>query len=146
MISEAIAGSIELAQATLNDRGSFTEYMRAILASRELAQFGVLVLFGTLGMAGNYLWKWLRDEIAGSLWAYVVHQYPKRTALAFATILGYAATTVLSPVLDGAGWGVVVNMGLTTGFAIDALVNKSNRQPWTEEQRRDLATPKGPQP
>ena len=37
--------------------------------------------------------------------------------------------------LDGAGWGVVINMGLTTGFAVDALINKADRQMWTEEER-----------
>lgn len=138
MIGEAIAGGIEAVQTAINDHGTFGEYLRAVLVSRPMAQFWVLVLFGTVGMAGNYLWKWLRDEITGSLWNYLTRQYPKRTALAYATFIGYAATTVLSPVLDGAGWGVVVNLGLTTGFAIDALVNKSDRQVWTAQERADM--------
>lgn len=143
MISQALAGGIELAQATLNDRGTFTDYVRAILGSRELVQFGVLLGAGVAGGSANYLYKWLRDEITGSLWAYVTEQYPKRTLLAIATYVSYCVATVLSPVLDGAGWGVVINMGFTTGFAIDALVNKSERKEWSAAERtaRLLAEP-----
>lgn len=141
MFGDALAGGIEAVQTAINDHGTFGEYLRAVLVSRPMAQFGVLVLFGTLGMAANYLWKWLRDEITGSLWAYLTKQYPKRTALAYATFIGYAVTTVLSPVLDGAGWGVVINLGLTTGFAIDALVNKSKAKVWTDEEREARKDP-----
>ena len=135
MIAEAIAGGIEVAQAVLNDKGTFTDYVLAIMGSRELVQFGVLLGAGLAGGATNYLYKWVRDEITGSLWAYVTEQYPKRTLLALMTYVGYCVATVLSPVLDGAGWGVVINMGFTTGFAIDALVNKSERKEWSAQER-----------
>lgn len=135
MIAEAFAGGVATMQAAINDQGSFTEYVRSILRSRELVQLGVLMFFGSLGMVANYTYKWLRDELSGSLWHYAVTSHPRRTALSIVTFAGYAVTTVLSPVLDGAGWGVVVNLGLTTGFAIDALVNKADRQAWTDEDR-----------
>jgi len=135
MIASALAGGVELVQTAINDRGSFGEYVRAILHSRELVQFLVLLGAGLCGAAANYLYKWLRDEITGSLIEYVTKQYPKRTLLALATYFGYCVATVLSPVLDGAGWGVVLNMGFTTGFAIDALVNKSERKAWTDAER-----------
>ena len=90
---------------------------------------------GLAGASANYLYKWMRDEITGSLIVYVTEQYPKRTMLALATYFSYCVATVLSPVLDGAGWGVVLNMGFTTGFAIDALVNKAERKEWTPEER-----------
>ena len=119
--------------------GSFGDYVRHALGSREFVQFWVLAGAGCFGIAANYAYKWLRDEIRGSLWQYLTLQHPKRTLLSFATFFGYACATILSPVLDGAGWGVVINMGLTTGFAIDALVNKADRQAWTEEERAKRA-------
>ena len=140
MIREAVAGGVAVMQAAINDGGSFSDYVRSVLGSREQVQFWVLLGAGSIGMFANWLYKWMRDEIRGSLFDYLLHQYPKRTALAFATFASYAVATVLSPVLDGAGWGVVINMGFTTGFAIDALVNKSDRQAWTEEERKQQGT------
>lgn len=141
MIAEALAGAAAVVQQTINDQGDFSDYVRAIFYSRDMVKFLVLLGFGCVGMIANYVYKWLRDEINGSLAHYLVGSHPRRTLLALATLCGYALTTVISPVLDGAGWGVVINMGLTTGFAIDALVNKADRQVWTDEQRakRDTA-------
>ena len=137
MIPEALAGGMQAIQQAVNDQGTFGEYVRGVISSKALVQFWVLMLFGFVGVLANYAYKWLRDEIMGSLWAYLARQHPKRTLLSFATFAGYALATVLSPALDGAGWGVVVNLGLTTGFAIDALINKADRQVWTDEQRAE---------
>lgn len=142
MISEAWAGAAQMAQQTINDQGTFGDYVRQVRDSRELVQLLVLLGAGTVGMLANYTYKWLRDEIRGSLWHYLVEAHPRRTMLSFVVFGGYALTTVISPVLDGAGWGVVINMGLTTGFAIDALVNKADRHVWTNEER----TVRGPAP
>lgn len=135
MIAEAIAGGIQQAQQQLAEHGSIMQYLRSLWSSRELVQLLVLIVAGTLGMMANYTYKWLRDEIQGSLWFYIAGSYPRRTALAFITFCGYAITTVMSPMLDDAGWSVVINLGLTTGFAIDALINKADRQAWTDEDR-----------
>lgn len=135
MIREALAGAAAVVQKSIDDDGSFGDYVRAVYDSRAFIQFWVLCLFGFIGMTANYTYKWLSDEIKGSLWYYMVGSRPRRTLLALATFAGYALTTVISPVLDGAGWSVVVNLGLTTGFAVDALVNKADRQVWTDEER-----------
>ena len=148
MISEAFAGTEAIAQhiAAINDKGSFTEFARGVLDSRELVQFFVLLGAGFCGATANYLYKWMRDEITGSLIDYVFKQYPKRTLLALATYFSYCVTITLSPMLDGSGWSAVINLGFTTGFAIDALVNKSGRKEWSAEERAVRADPAAPEP
>jgi len=136
MIIEAIAA----VQEGIREQGSFGDYVRDILRSRDLVKFWVLLGSGFVGMLANYLFKWLRDEIAGSLWFYLASSHPKRTMLAVATLVGYAGATMVSPALDGAGWSVVINLGLTTGFAIDALINKAERKVWSDEQRKPPAS------
>jgi hypothetical protein len=99
--------------------------VKDVVHSARFVQFWVLLGFGILGMVSHYTYKWLTDEIKGCLYSYLFECYPKRTALAFFTLLGWAFVTALSTnVLD---WGLVINVGLSTGFAIDALINKAKR-------------------
>jgi len=135
MITEVLAGGVQMVQQTIQDQGTFGEYIRAVLRSKALTQFGVLMLFGLIGIIANWLAKWMFDQIEGSLFDYLFRHYPKRTASAFAVFTAYALFTAVTS-LDGAGWSIVVNLGLTTGFAIDALVNKAKRAVWTEDERK----------
>lgn len=131
MIAEAMAA----VQQGLPEQGEFLAYVRAVFRSRELVKFGVLVGFGIFGMVCNYVYKWMRDEARGGLYDYMFGSYPRRTLLAIGAIVGWAAFMIGTPVTEGAGWSALINLGLTTGFAFDAILNKTDKVVWTEEER-----------
>lgn len=131
-----------LAAIALPVKGTFVDYLRAMIGSTMAAQWMVLVIAGFLGVCANYAYKWLTEQIAGSLWTYLFTEYPRRTALAFATFLGWAVLAISTGLVhDAMPWGTLINLGLTTGFAIDALVNKTRRAQWSDEERQTKVTP-----
>jgi hypothetical protein len=141
MIAEAWSAAV----TPLGDKGTFFEYARMMLASRMIGQLGVLMAAGVLGVCANYVYKWLTEQIAGSLWTYLFTEYPRRTMLSFSVYLGWAFTAISTGLVsDAMPWGAVINLGLTTGFAIDALVNKARRAQWTDEERQAKAPPPAP--
>lgn len=107
----------------LNEKGSFHDYVNSVLRSDELAHFGVLLGFGCLGVGGHYFWRWVTDQIVGSLWKYLFVDYPKRTLASFCCLAGWAVWAI-DPTLT---WTQTINLALTTGFAIDVLVNKATK-------------------
>lgn len=122
-------------------KGTFFEYARAMFNSTMVAQWAVLMVSGVLGVCANYVYKWLNDEIGGSLWKYLFTDYPKRTALAFSIYIGWTFTAIsFGIVADSMPWGAIINLGASTGFAIDALVNKARRAQWTDEERAAKGT------
>lgn len=131
MIAEAMAA----VQQGLPEQGNLLDYVRAVLKSRELIKFGVLVVCGLLGMIGNYGYKWLRDETRGGLYDYMFGSYPKRTLLALVAVISWATITIGTPIAEGMGWSALINLGITTGFAFDVVLNKSEKVVWTEEER-----------
>lgn len=134
MISQALAASI------LPIKGTFFDYARQMLSSTMLSQWAVLVVAGIFGVCGNYAYKWLTEQIGGSLWTYLFVDYPKRTALAFCVYIGWTVFITSTGIVgDWTTWGALINLGLTTGFSIDALVNKARRAQWTEEERQAKA-------
>jgi len=114
-------GQVALAAADLNERGSFKDYVLSVWRSPELVHFAVLFAFGCAGVLGNYFWKWITDQIAGSLWTYLWLDHRKRTVASFCCIAGWAVWAV-DPTLT---WSQTINLALSTGFAIDVLVNKA---------------------
>jgi hypothetical protein len=130
MISEAFAG----VQHVVQGHQPFGDFIRATINSVAFVQFWVLLTSSFLGVGANYLWKWANDQIKGSLWKYLFKDYPKRTILSFMAIAGWTVVA-MSQVDDNLAWGILINMGLTTGFAVDAMINKANRAAWTEEER-----------
>lgn len=123
-------------------KGTFFEYARAMLGSTMAAQWAVLVAAGVLGVCGNYAFKWMNNEIGGSLWTYLFVDYPRRTMLSFAVYLGWTFTAITTGlVTDAMPWGAVIQSGLSVGFMIDALVNKAKRAQWTEEERQAKVAP-----
>jgi len=134
MIAEAMA-------AIIVDKGTFWEYARVLVASKAVGQWAVLVAFGFFGICANYLYKWLTEQIGGSLWAYLFRDYPRRTMLAFTVYLGWAVMVISTGLIhDQSTWGAIINLGLSNGFMIDALVNKARRSQWTEDKRNGKVT------
>lgn len=99
-----------------------------------------LTLAGTVGMLANYLTKWAKNEIDGSLWCYLFHENKRRTALSFFTYVGLSITSIAAHIFttDGGtfvGWSTVLWFGVTQGFAVDAIANKGRREEWTTLER-----------
>lgn len=127
------AAAAEAIASAINEHGTFKEYLLSVLHSKALIQFAVVMAFGTAGMIGNWVCRYLFDQIS-NLWQYLFVDYPRRTAAAFLVFTGYAFG-VVQGLDDSTTWGVVVNLGFSTGFAIDAMLNKAKRREWTDEER-----------
>lgn len=115
------------------------EFLAALPGSWELQLFYGLMISGTAGQFAHYAVKWARDEIRGNLACYL-WENKKSTALAFFTFVGIAVTAIASGAFTGdhggfVGWKMVFWMGVTNGFTIDALVNKTARAEWSQLER-----------
>lgn len=118
---------------------SLWEFLAALPGSWELQLFYGLMISGTAGQLAHYAVKWARDEIRGSLPCYL-WQNKKSTALSFFTFIGVAVTAIASGAFTGdhggfVGWKMVFWMGVTNGFTIDAIVNKTARAQWSQLER-----------
>lgn len=121
------------------DPQTLMEFLTALPGSWELQLFYGLMISGTVGQIAHYAVKWARDEIAGNLFCYL-WENKKTTALAFFTFIGIAITAIASGAFQGeyggfVGWKMVFWMGVTNGFTIDALVNKTARAEWSPIER-----------
>lgn len=115
------------------------EFLAALPGSWELQLFYGLMLSGSAGQFAHYAVKWARDEIRGNLFCYL-WENKKTTTLSFFTFIGVAITAIASGTFTGdhggfVGWRMVFWMGITNGFTIDALVNKTARAEWTPLER-----------
>lgn len=116
-----------------------------------------LLISGTLGLIANWAVRFARGEV-GSLGNYLFKTNVRRTLLSVLTLFGTLLSSVVSgvfftdasaalgemaqcaqsvPHADKAfvGWINVLWVGATTGFGIDAIINKGEREVWTPEQR-----------
>lgn len=125
----------------LSDKGPqpLGEFLRALPGSFEMQLFYGLMLAGTAGMLAHYSLKWARDEIKGGLLCYFANNV-KSTALSFFSYLGLSVTAIASGAFIGeyggfVGWKMVFWMGITNGFTIDAIVNKTSRAEWSPVER-----------
>ena len=126
---------------------SFWDYLATFPGSFEAQLFSALLLSGSLGMIGNYMVKWAKNEIEGSLWCYLFHSNVRLTVLAFLSFIGLSITSISAGifVLEGKfiGWPAVIWFGATNGFTVDAIVNKGTRQNWTAAERDAKLNSKG---
>lgn len=119
---------------------SLYAFLCALPGSFEAQLFYGLMISGTAGQFAHYALKWARDEIRGNLVCYLWIN-KKSTALAFFTFVGIAVTAIASGAFTGqyggfVGWKMVFWMGVTNGFTIDAIVNKTERARWTLRERQ----------
>lgn len=133
---------------------SLWEFLAALPFSFDAQVFYAMMLAGTAGMLANWVVRWAKGELP-CLATYLFKINPRRSLLAFITYIGTALTAVMSGVFmsdasamgevagcvveDGTkhfvGWLNVLWSGAGTGFAIDATMNKGERQEWTAEER-----------
>jgi hypothetical protein len=131
-----------LAQVTssVTQTESLWHFLGQLPGTIEAQQLYALLISGCLGISANYLLKWARQEIAGSLWQYLFKDNARGTVLSVASFIGLAITSIAAGVFTAeagayVGWTTVMWFGLTNGFAVDAIANKGTRAPWTDEQR-----------
>ena len=134
------------------------QYLTHLGGSFEAQVFYALMLSGVVGMCANWLVRWTKNEV-GCFVDYMFINNFKRTPLSILMFTGTALTAVMSGVFNGGtlafvtadpcangitppntevfvGWLNVLWIGATTGFGIDATVNKGVREVWTEGERK----------
>lgn len=126
----------------INEQGSFADYLRTLLASRRPSQVAVLMFFGGVGIAANWGWKWMSNQIDGSLWHYLFLDHPRRSLASLSAYVGwiFAVAFPSDMVSDTSTWTAVINLALTTGFTIDVIANKATMK--GTANGTDTATPK----
>ncbi len=73
------------------------------------------------GMLSNFLRRWLKGSIDGSLIGYLFTDNPKRTALAVFTLLGAVGTAVGMGQFDGITFKQIIMQAFLLGYASDTL-------------------------
>lgn len=128
---------------------SLWQFLQALPKSREAELFWGLMIGGTIGMIGHYVLKWTRNEIVENLFVYLwinkrstLYSFFSYVGVAIAAI-GSNAFTVDVLVLGikkqvFVGWKVVLWMGVTNGFTIDAIVNRTKRAEWDWNKRLEV--------
>lgn len=114
------------------------DFLQLLPASFEAQVFYGMMLAGTLGMGMNWFVKWLRGELPCFV-TYMFKSSVKRTILAVLTLAGTVMTAISTDIFVAdqvfVGWLNVLWSGATTGFAVDATLNKGTREEWTPEER-----------
>lgn len=108
---------------------SLWQFLSSLPSSMEAQILYGLMLAGIVGMSAHYFMKWLQGDITGDLFRYLFLDYPKRTALAYAGVVGAALAAISSNVFSNdqgqfVGWLNVLWIGLTNGYAADSIANK----------------------
>lgn len=115
------------------------QFLALFPGSFEAQLFLGLMMAGTVGMFCHYALKWARGEIKGGLLCYFADNF-RSTVLSFFTYVGVAITAIGGGAfLDAGGvfigWKMVLWMGISNGFTIDAVVNRTTRAIWSRAER-----------
>lgn len=144
--------TVKAAQAAAPE--SLWVFLSHVPATLEAQIFYALMIFGLVGMMGHYTRLWLTDQIEGSLWGYLVHQYPKRTLLTVGAYAAWAIGLLSTSTFENdqgafVGWMNVIVIAITNGYGADSLANKGTpppREQWTDAQRAAQTVPTTVQP
>jgi MFS family permease len=118
------------------------EYLLAFPGSFEAQLMIGLTIAGVIGMSAHYVVKWARREIEENLFCYMWHNR-RSTFASFCAYISVAIGAIIGDAFMGelggfVGWKVVFWMGISNGFAIDAIVNKTERARWTPTLRKKI--------
>lgn len=117
---------------------SLWDFLERLPLSFQAQLFYGMFMAGSLGMGMNWLVKWLRDEVPCFM-TYMFRTNVKQSILAVLMLASTLLTAISTEVFfaDGkfVGWFNVLWTGAATGFAVDATINKGERQKWTPEAR-----------
>lgn len=134
---DALAATLATIEKTPTPLSAF---LASLPGSWEMQIFYGLMISGSAGMIAHYLLKWARDEIKGNLFCYL-WENKKSTCLSFFTFVGVAVGAIATGAFTGehggfVGWKMVFWMGVTNGFTIDAIVNRTERARWDIRERK----------
>jgi len=129
-----------IAQLKATAPESLWHFLLALPSTMEAQIWYALLLGGAIGMIGHYIRGRSTGNLSGSPIDYFVRDNPWRsiaTAGAVAAELFAEIGTGIFTTSTGqfVGWGIVLMMGLKSGYSIDSLVNKGTRAVWTEKKR-----------
>lgn len=117
---------------------SLWDFLAQLPFSFEAQLFYGMMLAGSLGMGVNWMVKWLRNELPCFV-TYMFKNNVKRSLLAILTLAGTILTAISTDIFVAddkfVGWLNVLWTGATTGFAVDATLNKGTREEWSPEER-----------
>jgi hypothetical protein len=153
MIGDALAQTVEKVTGV----PSLWEFLASLPHIPEVHILAGLMLSGALGLVANWLVKWSKGEV-GSLRAYLFRSNVRRSLLSVFMMVGTFLTAVMSGVFfteavaaagscvpdspdavvagkTFVGWVNVLWVGATTGFGIDATINKGEREVWSADKR-----------
>lgn len=128
-----------VAQAKLAAPESLWHFILSLPATIEGQIVFLAVASSMVGLFANYVVKWAKGEIAGSLWCYLFHSNVRRTVLSFCSSVGAAIGLVSVGAFEPAGvfigWKMTAFIGAQTGYFLDSAVNKGERKEWTPSER-----------
>jgi hypothetical protein len=128
----AHAQAPKMAELKAQSPESLWTFLRAMPASFEAQLFYAIVCFGALGVMVNYAVKWMKKEIAGSLFAYLFVDNFRGTLLSWTTTAGAGIAGITSGMFetpDGTfiGWFRALVLCFGNGFFWDAVMNRGKQ-------------------
>lgn len=119
---------------------SLVQFLVALPASFEAQVFYMIVVCGCLGVFFHYAVKWMRKEIAGSLFKYLFRNNLRGTLLSATLTIGAGAAGIAIGMFEEAGgqfigWYKALVLAFGNGFFWDVIANKGTRAVWTAEER-----------
>ena len=103
--------------------------MSAIDLNNVLHLWTVVYILGLLGMVSHYFKKWLRKEIAGSLFDYLFRDHARDTAYAVFAYSGVVASALLAGQFDALTLKQIALPAFLLGYTIDSALNKASAKP-----------------
>lgn len=99
------------------------------------------MIAGTIGAVAHYALKWARGEIKQNPFCYAYCNF-RKLFLSLCVYVGVCTGLIVGDAFIGeyggfVGWKIVFWTGITNGFTIDAIVNRTERARWTIEERID---------
>lgn len=134
----ALAQAPRIAEIRGNE--SLLAFLQRLPGTFEAQIFYALVLFGLVGVFVNYFVRWLKKDIAGSLFAYLFRDNVRGTLLSFVSAVGTGLGGISigffeTPDGQFIGWMNTMIVAFGNGFFWDTIANKGQRPVWTPEQR-----------
>lgn len=98
--------------------------LSTVLAHGEVFGLFICTIVGLLGVFAHWFKKWYKDEITGSLWAYLFHDHIKQTV---ASVMGFNTAFYgawFTGAFDGFTTRALLVAAFTAGYMFDSAFNK----------------------